>query len=110
MQTSVYNRKPLQVEAIQVTDDNLYEIAKWCGGDVHTHPVNSKKHIEVKVLHPLHKKQSRAAIGDWVLKSEQGFKIYADSAFRKGFEPAQMELPTEVGRSLELAFADPGNI
>lgn len=84
MQTTIYSRKPLMVEAVQVTEENLYDVAKWCGGDVQTQ--GNKKIIFVKVLHPLHAKQSRASVTDWVLKSSQGYKIYADTAFRKGFE------------------------
>lgn len=94
MQTTTYKRKPLQVEAVQVTDENLYEVAQWCGGDVHTNP-SGKKHIQVAVLHPLHQKQTRASIGDWVLKSEQGYKIYADTAFQKGFEKVDMDTPSD---------------
>lgn len=85
MQTTLYSRKPLMVEAIQVTEANTYEVAEWCGGEVYV-AVNGKKTIQVKVLHPLHSKQTKAQAGDWVLKSTQGYKIYADSAFRKGFE------------------------
>lgn len=110
METTTYNRKPLTVEAVQVTEDNLYDVAKWSGGDVHSALGSAKKYIEIAVLHPLHKKQTRASEGDWVLKSDQGFKIYADTAFQKGFEPlvtiATM-LPN-VASALKDAF-DPGH-
>jgi hypothetical protein len=104
MQTTTYNRKPLTVEAVQVTDENIYEVAKWCDGDVHTALGSGKKHIQVAVLHPLHKKQTRASVGDWVLKSDQGFKIYADTAFQKGFEEAQPAMDADVSKALKVAF------
>jgi hypothetical protein len=111
MQTTSYQRKPLKVEAVQVTEDNLYDVAKWCGGDVHTTLSSGKKYIEVAVLHPLHKKQTRASIGDWVLRSEQGFKIYADAAFQKGFEPAELTkgVDKSVAKALHVAFDDHSN-
>lgn len=84
MQTTSYKRKPLLVEAVQVTEENIYEVAVWAAGTVFD---GVKKHIEIDVIHPLHAKQRRASTGDWVLKSDQGFKIYADSAFKKSFEP-----------------------
>lgn len=88
MQTTMYERKPLVVEAVRVTAENLYEVAQWCGGEIHKALPSDQKFIEVAVLHPLHKKQTRANVGDWVLKSDQGFKIYADTAFQKGFHIA----------------------
>ena len=112
METNTFIRKPLTVQAVQVTDDNLYDVAKWCGGDVHT--ANGKKHIQVNVLHPLHQKQSRAGVGDWVLKSAQGFKIYADTAFTKGFEvaggiekPNFDDRPTQDAPVADPAFIEP---
>lgn len=85
MQTTMFIRKPLTVEAVQVTADNFYEVAKWCNGDVRT--VDGEKVIKVKVIHPMHYKQRVASVTDWILKSEQGFKIYADTAFTNGFTP-----------------------
>jgi len=99
MMTQTYQRKPLTVEAVQVTEDNLYDIAKWCGGDVRTHNVTGKKFIQVDVLHPLNPKQTKATVGEWVLKSGQGFKIFSDAAFKKGWEPVG-----QVGKALQEAF------
>lgn len=99
MMTQTYQRKPLTVEAVQVTEANLYEVAKWCEGDVRTHNVTNKKFIQVDVLHPLNPKQTKATVGEWVLKSDQGYKIYSDAAFKKGWE-----LVGEVGRALQEAF------
>lgn len=99
MQTNTYQRKPLTVEAVQVTEENLYEVAKWCEGDVRTHGATNKKFIQVDVLHPLNPKQTKAMIGEWVLKSDQGYKIYSDAAFKKGWE-----LVGAVGMALQEAF------
>lgn len=97
MEIKLFSRKPLVVEAIQVSADNMDDIASWCGGEVLTHEPKvhagvgtppTKKYVRVNVLHPLNKKQTRAYVGDWVLKSGQGFKIYANNAFVKGFIPS----------------------
>ncbi len=90
IQTTTYNRKPLTVEAVQVTDDNKEAIAEWCGGKILPHEHNGKMFVEIQVLHPLHKKQTRAFTSDWVLKSGQGYKIYSENAFLKGFEKAAL--------------------
>lgn len=99
MDTTTYYRKPLQVEAVQVTEENILEVAKWCKGKVYE-ASNGKMTLEVKVLHPLHANQTKAQEGDWVLKSSQGFKIYADTAFKKGFDKAE----NEPGDALRESF------
>jgi hypothetical protein len=87
MQIQHYQRKPLIVEAVQVTNDNIYDVAKWCDGDVRTqHGAGKKKFIQVSVVNPKEPKVMRAMVGMWVLKSDQGFKIFSEPAFRKSWE------------------------
>lgn len=106
METTTYSRKPLLVEAVQMTDDNALAIAQWCGGSVYV-AVNGKTTIHVKVLHPLHSKQEKAQPGDWILKSTQGYKIYQDSAFKKGFELVEKDTAelTNMGELLREKLA-----
>lgn len=85
METALYNRNPLQVEAVQVTEENLYEVAQWCGGDVNTNAQTGLKYIKVDVLHPHDAKHTRANVMNWILKSEMGYKIYSDTAFKNGY-------------------------
>jgi len=110
MQTATYRRTPLTVEAVQVSAENIYEVAKWCNGDVHSINAGTKKFIQVNVIHPLAKKQTEANIGDWILKSNQGYKIYGDVAFNKGFEPVVTigDQNPEIAAALHEAF-DPGH-
>lgn len=91
-----YSRKPLTVEAVQITDDNIKEVAEWCGGDVCSFTSNGVTtwSIEVKVLHAKKTPAQQAHVGDWILKSKQGVKIYQDMPFRKGFVVSTN--PTEV--------------
>lgn len=30
----MYSKKPVKVEAVQLTQDNLHDVARWCGGRV----------------------------------------------------------------------------
>ena len=96
-----YTRKPFPVEAVQVTEENLNEVAQWCVGDVHTSTKTLRNDageetgkiklpfIKVNVHRPLNDRQTKAFIGDWVLKSDSGFKVYTmkafDNSFRKKF-------------------------
>jgi hypothetical protein len=97
METRTYVRNPLVVEAVQVTPENIYEVAKWCGGEVHKDDMTVKqvegpdiqvRHIKIEALHPKNKRQERANFDDWVLKSKQGFKVFEHTAFQNGFHEA----------------------
>lgn len=92
-----YKRKSFEVEAVQVTAQNLQEAAKWCGGDVRFENNNldiDSAYIKVKVRRPLSEKQTRAAVGDWILLSESGYKVYTSRAFESSFvEATDVEQP-----------------
>lgn len=85
---SKFDRKPLRVEGVQVTAENMAEVAEWCGGEVleHTYMGNQESYIKVPVVHPVSERQTRATIGTWVLLSEKGFKVYTKRSFNTSFE------------------------
>lgn len=87
METETYTRKPLNVEAVRVSDENMQEVAEWCDGRIRE-ANDEPKFIQVKVARPMNVKQTRAFVGDWVLKAGRGFKVYTDSAFNKYFVKA----------------------
>jgi len=79
-----YVRKPFAVEAAQVTEENFLDVALWCGGEVRE--AGEKQYIKVPVKRPMNDRQTRANVGDWVLSSGDGFKVYSKSAFYGSFE------------------------
>ena len=82
-----YKHKPLFVEAVQVTRDNMAEVAEWCGGTLQvTEEEKPRKYILVATIRPNHERQTWAFMGDWVLKTDQGWKIYNKKSFSKGFD------------------------
>lgn len=85
MQTNKYVRKVFAVNAVQVTAENLFEVAEWCGGEVKA-AEDGKAYVKVKVHRPLNEKQTRAQVGDWVLESTTGFKVYTERAFANSFD------------------------
>ncbi len=86
-----YQRKPFYVQAVQVTADNLEEVAEWCAGQIrHTKPnpaenVPSAPYVKVCVLNPRSERLTRAYVGDWVVRAGSGFKIYPDKSFNESF-------------------------
>ena len=94
MQVKQFVRRPFTVDAVQVTEENMEDVAKWCGGDVRTlkakidgdeHEVGSK-FIKVRVYRPMGERQTMAFVDDWVLYAGKGYKVYTDPAFTKTFE------------------------
>lgn len=83
-----YRSIPFVVEAVQVSLDNMEDVAKWCGGEIVLEKRGGRliQYIKVDVKHPLTERQTRAFLEDWVLKSETGFKTYSKRAFPGRFE------------------------
>lgn len=89
-------RKPFAVEALQVTEENLEEVATWCGGKVRQDE-DGQKYVKVQVKNALNARQTEARPGCWVLKSgEVSFKVYGEYAFTKSFQPETEPLEVTV--------------
>lgn len=94
--TTKYVRKPLFVDAVQVTEANFADIARWCFGEVGNideSPVDrsedvqpSKQYIHVRVHNPKNPRQTKAFVGDWILYTERGYKVYTTKAFQANFD------------------------
>lgn len=80
-------RRDIYVEYVQVTSENMPELAKWCKGKIRR-TRNGAEYIYVNVLYPKEPKQSKAFAGDFLLSSPTGFKVYTERGFHKAFEDA----------------------
>lgn len=93
--TAKYVRKPFEVQAVQVTEENFEDVASWCGGTIVTTrapkeadeltETEEKRYIKVNVSRPLNERQTQAFVGDWLLEAEKGLKVYADGPFTRNF-------------------------
>lgn len=84
-------RKPFVVEGLEVTPENIEQVADWCGGEVKVSEgrkpgQGQQKYIKVAVKRPMTDRQTRAYYGDWVLSAGTGFKVYTQKAFSGSFE------------------------
>lgn len=62
-------KKPVEVEAEQVTEENLLEVAEWCDGFAATQSVDHERpHINIYTLEGT----MRAEVGDWIIKGVNG--------------------------------------
>lgn len=103
--TVKYVRKPFEVQAVQVTEENFEDVASWCGGTIVTTrapkevdglgDAEEKRYIKVNVSRPLNERQTQAYVGDWLLEAEKGLKVYADGPFTRNFARAD-DKPQEL--------------
>lgn len=102
IETVKYVRKPFEVQAVQVTEENFEEIASWCNGTIVTVRTpkeadgQAKRYIKVNVSRPLNERQTQAYVGDWLLEAEKGLKVYADGPFARNFTKAEDDKPQEL--------------
>lgn len=100
METTKYARKPFFVKAVQVTADNMDEVAAWCKGEVlqtvEDEDIEITDYIKVRVKRALSPRQSKAFVGDWVLAAGTGFKVYTEAAFAKSFDRVLKTNDTEL--------------
>lgn len=94
IQPEKYCRKPLDVQAIQVTEENMADVALWCKGGIfeaaQDYPDEEifigDHYIKVPVNNPFNERQAQAFTGDWVIKSSRAnYKVYTDKAFKAAF-------------------------
>lgn len=84
VQPTKYVRKPFEVDAVEVTEDNVSEVAQWCSGTVNEE--GDRQFIKVHVARALNERQTKAYPGDWVLYAGTGFKVYTARAFERTFQ------------------------
>lgn len=110
IETRRYARAPFYVDAVQVTDENMADVAEWCAGEIKTTDEDNgegTKYIKVKVLRSLGDDQTMAFVGRWVLKAGTGFKVYKDSAFHRSF-PEQVS-DASIMHAGEESYTDKDN-
>lgn len=84
IETQKYERNPFPVQAVQVDEQNVQDVADWCAGSVNG--PKGAQYVKVNVFKPMNDRQTQAFVGDWVLYAESGgFKVYPDKAFKKNF-------------------------
>lgn len=87
IKTQKFVRKPLFVDAVQVTEENFNQVVDWCQGDVSD--TAGAPYIRVRVQKPLNVRQTQAYIGDWILYTDRGYKVYNKKAFRMNFDSVE---------------------
>lgn len=93
--TTTFERKTFRVQAVRVTQENMGELAEWCGGAVvnaDRHPDDVTQYIEVETTR-MSGSKSHAWVGDWIarLSADHCFRIYRDKSFLEVFQEVSSE-------------------
>jgi hypothetical protein len=99
MEPKQYQAKAFPVEAVQITNENIDQVARWCSGTVKTHDNHTYVAWGVAGVNP-----RMAFVGDWVCLHKMGFfgqqfKAVPQSDFERYFEK-QLEDPTPAVREI----------
>jgi hypothetical protein len=112
--TVQYTRKALFVDAVRITKANFDDIAEWCQGEVKQTETpgkgTGKKYIRIRAHNPKNPRQTKAFVGDWILYTDRGYKVYTNQAFHASFdESTTVDFPREEGDTVVIGpecFAD----
>lgn len=85
MITERYERLPQEVNAIEVTEENLYSIAKWVKGVIKN--TELKKSLQIIDFYNKEKQcEIRIQIGHFVIKKEnQQFEVMSEKEFNETY-------------------------
>lgn len=88
---NTYVRRPFEVQAIQVTAQNMAAVARWCGGKI-AKTRTEVNFIDVPTVKEKHPSHGRAFVGSWVVTGREGtFSTYSDKTFQRTFEQVLYE-------------------
>jgi hypothetical protein len=80
-----FTHKSFYVDAVKVTDDNMVEAARWCGGSIHSDDKGT--YIAVPVANAQNPRQGRAYTDDHLLRMNGKFKVFLPKQFANSFQP-----------------------
>lgn len=88
----VYNivSKPSYKKAVQVTDTNIDEVARWCGGLARQEEQAPNEPVRYLVVPTAHG-EVPCQIGNWVVKGDVDFYPVLDSEFSKLYDFVDQE-------------------
>jgi hypothetical protein len=81
-----YERKPMELEAVRITEENIHQVAEWCEGEVV--PIVGQRGNALR-LHGNKKgvyKPHTVEIGMWVTFNGLTYKCYHDGEFTRLFQ------------------------
>lgn len=79
-----FRKKPVVIEAVKLTAENIHDVAEWCGGGFHL-TMYDTAYLTVSTLEGI----MRADMGAWIIRGVNGeFYRCAADIFAKTYEAA----------------------
>lgn len=88
MEIREFERRPFTVSAVQVTLENVEEVANWCGGKVEMEKVKlvgTETELPCIRLQSQNKQEFTASLGHWIVELKGSFRTYKAPAFDASF-------------------------
>ncbi len=106
LEIKAYVTKPRMVEAVEVTAENMMQVATWCRGEIKVPDVTHEQHqigqlsldelakgyIKLNVRHAHHERLTRAYVGDKVVRVGKAFRVYQDKSFDLNYDEVIVKL------------------
>lgn len=68
-----FRKKPVEIQAMLLTRDNVHEVARWCGGRViEESKASDPSDVYIGLDIPTLEGLMRAAVGHWIIRGVQG--------------------------------------
>lgn len=86
MEIKKAHRKSFDVEYVEVTEENMNDVAKWSGGVVGEQ--DGVRFVKFADKNAINNRQTKAFVGDLVVHhlETKGFKSFGKKAFSKSFD------------------------
>lgn len=105
--TGTYSRKPFVVEAIQITEENIDELAALPLGEVKEKDGSKFIALDKRIVPNIH----RAFVGWWVTRMDDNLRCYSPKIFEEQFEEASEDVKYDliVAEGSALPEINPSN-
>jgi hypothetical protein len=87
--------KPVYVDAFQITEENMEELARWSGSDVREIEERDNRNVAtgkmkryILTIKDPNERKGRGFVGDWIVRKKYGFGVYSHAQFIRNFDPA----------------------
>lgn len=101
-----YMKKPVEVEAVQITEENCHEVAAWCGGNVNREVGHARFGIDINTLEGV----MLGKLGDWIIKGVNGeFYPCKPDIFDKTYDEVSTSIMPTGGHITILSITDLNN-
>lgn len=85
----------IKIDAVQVTNENIHDLAAWCHGDVKDYSntlldfPDQRLYIQfIATDRQFRSRQALAFVDDWIFTHQKKFDTLQDKAFKEEFQPA----------------------